>query len=279
MTKIETDDDLQTLYAQARGYIYNDYSGTAPRGARGNVLHIAKCPYVARSNTNYGKYFFANYDDAAAWLGKNRGRETLAWRRCHCCPSSSTLALLDQSMRRYNHKNCQSLFGYAADVHIRSGGKCQLCGCGGSPLDFDLWRQMTVEHLIGKSQGGYLKQIRTAVEMRFPHLSSDACENLSLRIDTLNTVTACSFCNSTTSRDVSKKSMPELLREATGTIEEVEAYITAELQHVLERKRLDVQWKLASVKEAFQREVYAAINGRANPAVQGTLRDKAAQLP
>lgn len=170
-------------------------------------------------------------------------------------------------MRRYNHKNCQSLFGYAAAVHIRSGGKCQLCGCGGSPLNFDLWRQMTVEHLIGKSQGGYLKQIHTAVEMRFPNLSPVACESMSHRIDMLNTVTACSFCNSTTSRDVSQKSMPELLREATGSIEEVEAYIAAELQRVLERKRLDVQWKLASVKEAFQREVHTEINAGANPAV------------
>lgn len=73
--------------------------------------------------------------------------------------------------------------------------------------------------------------------------------------------------------------MPELLREATGTIEEVEAYIATELQRVLERKRLDVQWKLASVKEAFQREVHTRINAGANPAVQGTLRDKAAQRP
>jgi hypothetical protein len=24
-------------------------------------------------------------------------------------------------------------------------------------VDFDLWRQMSVEHLIGESQGGYLK--------------------------------------------------------------------------------------------------------------------------
>jgi hypothetical protein len=172
-------------------------------------------------------------------------------------------------MRPYNHKNCQSLFGYAAAVHIRSGGKCQLCGCGGSPLDFDLWRQMTVEHLIGKSQGGYLKQIRAAVATQFPNFSPVACESLSRTIDTLNTVTACSFCNSTTSRDVSQKSMPELLREAAGSIAEVEAHIAAELQRVLERKRLDVQWKLASVKEAFQSEIHAEINAGANPAVQG----------
>lgn len=73
----------------------------------------------------------------------------------------------------YNYKNCQSLFGYASKVHIRSGGRCQLCLCGGQPLNFDLWRQLTVEHLIGESQGGYKKAIRQAVVQRFPDLSSD----------------------------------------------------------------------------------------------------------
>jgi hypothetical protein len=120
-------------------------------------------------------------------------------------------------MRKYNHKQCQSLFGYAAAVHIRSKGKCQLCGCGSSTLDFDLWRQMTVEHLIGKSQGGYLKQIRTSVALRFPDLLPTERESLSQRLDALNTVTACSFCNSTTSRDINTKSMSELLHSQPST--------------------------------------------------------------
>lgn len=86
MRKIETDEDLQSLHAQARGYIYNDYSGMAARGAGGNVLHIAKCRHIAKSNTKYGKFFFVVYEDAMAWLNKSRGREAIAWRRCHCCP-------------------------------------------------------------------------------------------------------------------------------------------------------------------------------------------------
>ena len=162
-------------------------------------------------------------------------------------------------MPQYNHKNCQSLFGYAANVHIRSGGKCQLCGCGGSPLDFDLWRQMTVEHLVGKSQGGYFKQIRVAVAGRFPQLSTVALEELSQSIDALNTVTACSFCNSTTSRDISHKTMSELLNDAQGSPEEAVAYLASELHKILVRKRKDVEWKLLSVKEAFQSEVHARI--------------------
>src|SRR5205807_243716 len=62
----------------------------------------------------------------------------------------------DWPVTDYDYRNCQSLFGYAAKVHERSGGVCQLCSAGAAGLDFDLWRQMTVEHLIGESQGGYL---------------------------------------------------------------------------------------------------------------------------
>lgn len=161
-------------------------------------------------------------------------------------------------MSKYNYKNSQSLFGYAAAVHIRSKGKCQLCGCG-SPLDFDLWRQMTVEHLIGKSQGGYLKQICAAVSQRFPELSPVERESFSHRLDALNTVTACSFCNSTTSRDINIKTMTELLNETEGNLADIEAHISSHLQVILARKRKDVQWKLLSVREAFQNEVHAKI--------------------
>lgn len=130
-----------------------------------------------------------------------------------------------------------------------------------------MWRQMTVEHIVGKSQGGYLKQIRTAVEPRFPELTPAAREALSQRIDALNTITACSFCNATTSRDVSGKTMAELLHEVQGSADDVMAYLANELRLVLERKRKDVQWKLVSVKSAFQAEVRARIvnAGEHNP--------------
>jgi hypothetical protein len=170
-------------------------------------------------------------------------------------------------MRPYDYKNCQSLFGYAAECHIRSGGKCQLCGCGGIPLDFDLWRQMTVEHLIGESQGGYLPKIRDAVAARFPDISADARDGLARRLDALNTVTACQFCNSTTSRERNAESMSDLLQGATGSVEEVEAVVASALKGVLERKREKAQWKLASVREAFEREVRARIIA-APPTVQ-----------
>src|SRR5215217_4881277 len=72
----------------------------------------------------------------------------------------------------YDYRNCQSLFGYAAAVHQRCQGICQLCGCGGlTPNTFDLWRQMTVEHILGESDKGYPKDIEQALAMRFPDLT------------------------------------------------------------------------------------------------------------
>ena len=89
-------------------------------------------------------------------------------------------------MKDYDYRNCQSLFGYAARVHERSGGVCQLCGAGTAGLDFDLWRQMTVEHLIGESQGGYLRQIASSLADRFPGLVPGEIATIAAKIDAAN---------------------------------------------------------------------------------------------
>lgn len=159
----------------------------------------------------------------------------------------------------YNYKQCQSLFGYSFDVHVRSNGTCQLCGCGGENLTFDLWRQLTVEHIIGKSQGGYLKDIRLAVSERFPELDSAERESLSKKIDVVNTVTACSFCNSTTSRDTNSTSMSILIHASVGSPSEVVSQIASALQPILERKRSDVRWKLESVRKAYEEKFLSAL--------------------
>ena len=157
-------------------------------------------------------------------------------------------------MSDYNYKNCQSLFGYSAEVHIRCRGKYQLCGCGGGPLDFDMWRQMTVEHLIGKSQGGYLKQIKDSLLIKYPNYAADEIISLSKKLDALNTVTACQFCNSTTSRDVCDLSMEDLIHNGTNELEIFQAVELACLD-ILEIKKKKVAWKLESVKEAFEKYV------------------------
>jgi len=151
----------------------------------------------------------------------------------------------------YNHVNCSSLFGYGEKVHRRHTYVCQLCGCGGMPVDFDLWRQLTVEHLIGESQGGYPKELRRAIAARFPDLSVAAQQFLVTAIDDANTVTACSFCNSTTSRDRHGVTMNQLVLETEGSEEDVLIRIKIELAQVLDRKRSDVAWKLRSIRRAF----------------------------
>ncbi|MEA3419185.1 MAG: hypothetical protein U9Q90_07260, partial [Campylobacterota bacterium] len=155
----------------------------------------------------------------------------------------------------YNYKNCSSLFGYSAKVHIRFKAQCQLCGCGGeNPPDFDLWRQMTVEHLIGKSQGGYLKQIKKYIKEKFPEYSKEDVLALSKKIDELNTVTACQFCNSTTCREIATVTMKKLIEEGTddnsilNSVEEV-------CQKILKDKKETVTYKLSFIREAFQNEV------------------------
>jgi len=158
--------------------------------------------------------------------------------------------------KQYDYRQCQSLFGYAQGVHKRSKGVCQLCNCGaGQQVSFDLWRQMTVEHLIGESQGGYLRDIRIAIARRFPTLSTEEHERLAQRINEANAVTACSFCNSTTSRDRHRKGMWQLISDTEGTPDEVVDEVIRELHTVLERKRADVERKIRSVREAFEKFV------------------------
>lgn len=168
--------------------------------------------------------------------------------------------------KQYNYRNCQSLFGYAQEVHERSQGICQLCGCGAGPqVDFDLWRQMTVEHLIGKSQGGYLKAIQAAIAQRFPSLPAEEHERLAKRIDEANTVTACSFCNATTSQDKHSEGMTQLINETEGTPDEVADAILLELDKVLERKRANVHLKLQAIREAFEKFIEPGLARRQSP--------------
>ncbi len=168
--------------------------------------------------------------------------------------------------KQYDYRNCASLFGYAEEVHKRSGGICQLCGCGEGPqVDFDLWRQMTVEHLIGQSQGGYLKDIRAAIAQRFPTLPPEERERLAQRIDKANTVTACSFCNSTTSRNKHSEGMIQLINRIEGTPDEVVDAILLELGEVLKSKQADARMKVQTVREAFERFIEPELVRRQSP--------------
>ncbi|MEZ5524003.1 MAG: hypothetical protein R3E62_03390 [Pseudomonadales bacterium] len=124
-------------------------------------------------------------------------------------------------------------------------------------MDFDLWRQMTVEHLIGKSQGGYLSQIREEVKSKFPSYTNEEVESFARAIDSINTVTACQFCNSTTSRDINNISMHEFFMESDPDV--IVENVRKACGEILERKKASVQWKLESVRSAFNEYVESKI--------------------
>jgi hypothetical protein len=156
----------------------------------------------------------------------------------------------------YDYRNCQSLFGYAAQVHTRSGGVCQLCGAGSRNVDFDFWRQLTVEHLIGESQGGYLRDIKKALTERFPTMDHKELLDLATRIDDANTITACHFCNATTSHTRAPISMTAAIVESPdGPLDAIYNHVTQDLARILSSKRADVAWKLSAVRAQFDKAV------------------------
>ncbi len=168
-------------------------------------------------------------------------------------------------MQKYDYRNCQSLFGYGRAVHVRSKFVCQLCGCdASSPPNYDLFRQLTVEHLIGESQGGYLPAIRLAVAERFSQLATCEQEALARTIHDANCVTACHFCNSMTSRKQHNQSIPELLA-ADGTPDEILASVVAALTGILAHKKSEIAVKNQSVRDAFDAEILPAMDAKDTP--------------
>jgi len=173
--------------------------------------------------------------------------------------------------RPYNEAGLQSLFGYGRSAHERSGGICQLCGCGAGPdIDFDLWRQFTIEHLIGEGQGGYPPRIRAAVDARFAHLTELERASLASRIHEANIVTACQFCNSTTSRDRAAFTMEEAIAGLPDDPEEALVALADKLEAILDAKRDKVRWKLRSVYRGFQEKILPALleRRRRDPALR-----------
>jgi hypothetical protein len=114
---------------------------------------------------------------------------------------------------------------------------------------------LTVEHLIGESQGGYLPAIQDALKTRYPSLAPAEIRTLADRVDERNTITACSFCNATTSRDKAPQSLSDLLAAAPEEPEALLAHIMPALVNVLAKKRATVKWKLASVRRAYELQV------------------------
>ena len=83
-------------------------------------------------------------------------------------------------------------------------------------------------------------------------------KELASRLEMENTVSACSFCNSTTSRDQNERTMDQVLL-SSETEEEMIGAVRSEAAKVLTRKRRNVKWKLESVRERFNTVVRAQL--------------------
>ncbi|HET8645445.1 MAG TPA: hypothetical protein VFO85_08165, partial [Vicinamibacteria bacterium] len=92
----------------------------------------------------------------------------------------------------------------------------------------------------------------------FPALSHAQHSELARRIDDMNTITACSFCISTTSRDRAAARLDALIGETDGDSDAVVAILQDALQRILEKKRADVRWKLTAVQAAFRERIEPA---------------------
>jgi hypothetical protein len=81
-------------------------------------------------------------------------------------------------------------------------------------------------------------------------------------------VTACSFCNSTTSRTRAPTSLREVIAATSDDPTELLGAVAEATQAALEVKRADVTWKLLSVRTAYEEMVaprLAATRSRDQP--------------
>jgi len=154
----------------------------------------------------------------------------------------------------YDPKQCQSLFGYSLSVHTRCKWHCKLCEEGDmTPTQM---RSLSVEHIIGRTQNGYLYQIIPAVTKAFPDYSKKEIKELSNKIDSLNTVSAHTFCNSITSRTQSAQDMSSIISEfAPKGPERLLKEVKKVCDDTLKRKTIDVKSKISVINEELKKFV------------------------
>lgn len=149
-----------------------------------------------------------------------------------------------------------SSFWRNIETHKRYKGVCQLCGAGTNSLSFDLFRQMTVEHIIGKSKGGYSPGIKLCLKKYFPEYEESKIKTLAKSIEFENMVTLCQFCNLMTSRYDSGVSMDKILNEVKGKSEEVVMqHVKAELTKILNAKKVYLKQKQDAVRAGYLEEL------------------------
>ena len=181
--------------------------------------------------------------------------------------------------------NCQSLVGYADEVHRNSGGACEYCEYGSGELDFDLWRQLSLEHVIPSSWLDWKRLQRLLEELFAPYPinlferkkrgSTELPEGRQLRheIEMACCATACQFCNSMTSWFERKHGggyrsrfhaifQSASIREADGFKRRREAILKEVKKlrdEILDIKKRDVAERIQALKEHFEEHIRSGL--------------------
>jgi len=154
----------------------------------------------------------------------------------------------------------QSLAGYARQAHRDSQGTCLYCGLGVQraeepELRFDVWRQLTVEHVIPQRDGKLTKEIRDALTNRFGFAEG---EQLASRIGHMNEVTACHLCNSFASRmghRIAEQVAQFMAHLQDAPQEELLESLAHDIWEVWKIKRTAVRRKLRYLRGRFRQTI------------------------
>ncbi len=204
------DVDDAGFHDQLRQFVLNCHRTPSPWYL---VVHAKDCSYVRKwphpTSGQYIKVCADSIGELEGWAAdKTSGGRVSFCTRCK-----------PQDVLTETECTASSLLGYAKNIHAVSGAVCAYCGFGqGSSealghTDFDLWRQLTLEHviparrlellndnicraidtLLGTQNDWPKKRAHKQAEykkIRVRNAIYTACE-----------VSCCHFCNSLTSRD------------------------------------------------------------------------------
>jgi len=191
--------------------------------------------------------------------------------------------------------NYQSLLGYARGVHKESGGRCAYCEYGACGVDFDMWRQLSLEHVIPSKwlEKGNIRPLLNELwglgdNWRKPYQrvtgDEDNLEGFRLKqaIEQESCVTACHFCNSATSRFEARhkgfrEEWEEIFRDPGlkklkhKPFDERKAALLERVRElrkaIFEQKKADVKKKLDELEPYFDQYVKPELD---RPGVPGT---------
>lgn len=130
--RVRTVEEFDALRSGGVGVVFNDFSPTGSQ-PKLNVLHHARCVWVARMNLGVTKWTDDDESAARTWLIRERGPEGERWHACSACLSSAGL----DTARTPAFRSCWAPgagFGVGSGLDAGSGFggtlKCVCTTCG-----------------------------------------------------------------------------------------------------------------------------------------------------